>query len=59
MASNEIMFYRQTFQIFISQLPQLITFIISHDNICSQKRSTIVKVAFIFQTIFAKQKNVL
>lgn len=59
MASNEIMFYRQTLQIFVSQLPQLTTFIIPLDNICSQKRSIIVKVAFIFQTEFAEQNNVI
>jgi len=59
MASNEIMFYRRIIKILISQLPQLIACIISLDKICSQTRSKIIKIAFIFQTVFAKQKSVL
>lgn len=55
MASNEITLYRRIFQIKISLLLLLTACAISHDRICSQKRSSTINKVFIFQTVFAVQ----
>ena len=57
MAPTEITFYRQISKIFNKLIILLITFAISLDKINPRTRINFINVAFIFQTISAKQNK--